>query len=394
MPPKISKAKAILSKFKGLAVNTLSPFQYRSPSPIPANQSTSEPVQAPIAIGERSVQSAPGATAGPTSTSPASGTFNDPGNTNTTMLQAFHPLSAMATGQSVLAPAAAQAPSQLASGVSPVPVIHSPAVNTARTTGNAVSLQAPAMHGNLSAVAPTVTSAVPHSRPALTTATVNAPGRSLPSSNVSSTPMPSSVSVSAANQVPVETNTVTSATPVPVTFVPAAATSKENDSWEMAKSALDTILNLLLQSSDAFPPLKSAIGGLVGVINLFKSAAANREDYSQLESELGNMVATLKHYGELNPKEPDGSVTHTLLHIQEEVTEIKKIQSHGRTRQFTEATRDKDDIIKRYRTIQSLVQQLQVSLPLFSANSSNIRMVDQHPVSKFGPHKGIETGIP
>ncbi|KAG6855397.1 hypothetical protein H0H87_003614 [Tephrocybe sp. NHM501043] len=268
------------------------------------------------------------------------------------MLQAFHPLSAMATGQ--------QTPSQLASGVSAVPVIPSPEVNTAGTTGNAATLQAPAMLGNT--VVPIVTSAVPRSRPALTPATLNAPTRSVPSSNVSSTPMPSSVSVSAANQVPVETNTAAGATPASVTFVPAAAASKENDSWEMAKSALDTTLNLLLQSSDAFPPLKSVISGLVGVINLFKSAAENREDYSQLESELGNLVATLKHYGQLNPKEPDGSVTHTLLHIQEEVTEIKKIQSHGRTRQLIEATKDKDDIIKRYRTIQSLIQQLQTNI--------------------------------
>ncbi|KAG6843143.1 hypothetical protein H0H87_007470, partial [Tephrocybe sp. NHM501043] len=340
MPPKKSKAKAILSKFKRLAVNTISPSQSRSPSSIPANQSTSEPVQAPIAIGELSVQSAPGATAGPTSTS-ASVAFNDPGHTNTTMLQAFHPLSAMATGPSVSS-AAAQTPSHLASGVSAVPVIPSPAVNTAGITGNTVTLQA------------TVTSAVPYSRPALTPATLNAPTRSVPSSDVSSTPMPSSVSLSTANQVPVETNTATGATPSPAT-----AASKENDSWEMAKNVLGTTLNLLWQSSDAFPPLKSAIGGLAGVINLFKSAAANREDYSQLESELGNMVATLKHYGQLNPKEPDGSVTHTLFHIQEEVTEIKKIQSHGRTRQFIEANKDKDDIIKRYRTIQSLVQQLQ-----------------------------------
>ncbi|KAG6840334.1 hypothetical protein H0H87_012235, partial [Tephrocybe sp. NHM501043] len=91
MAPKKSKVKALLSKVKGLAVNSLSPLQSRTPSPIPANQSTSGPVQAPIATGQLSVQSAPGATAGHTSVSPASVTFNDPNNAPA--LQPFHPLS-------------------------------------------------------------------------------------------------------------------------------------------------------------------------------------------------------------------------------------------------------------------------------------------------------------
>ncbi|KAG6844397.1 hypothetical protein H0H87_007209 [Tephrocybe sp. NHM501043] len=186
--------------------------------------------------------------------------------------------------------------------------------------------------------------------------------------------MPSSVSISAANQVPAGTITLTSVTPSPATSVPMSATH-ESDSWEVAKSVLDTTLNLLLQSSDAFGPLKSAIGGLVGVINLFKSAAANREDHSQLESELGDMVATLKQYGQLNPKEPGGSVARILLRIHEELTEVKKIQSHGRIRQFIEATKDKDDIIKRYRTIQTLIQQLQTDILFQSLDHT--KKVDQ-----------------
>ncbi|KAG6807429.1 hypothetical protein H0H87_001517, partial [Tephrocybe sp. NHM501043] len=154
-------------------------------------------------------------------------------------------------------------------------------------------------------------SAVVHSRAALTPATVNTPTPSVADASASSGPMPSSVSISAVNQDAAGTSTLTAINPSPATSAPASA-SKENDSWEVAKNVLDTTLNLLLQSSDAFGPLKSAIGGLVGVINLFKSAAANREDYSQLESELDDMVATLKQYGQLNPKEPGGSVARTL----------------------------------------------------------------------------------
>ncbi|KAG6839088.1 hypothetical protein H0H87_001663, partial [Tephrocybe sp. NHM501043] len=165
---------------------------------------------------------------------------------------------------------------------------------------------------NLSALAPTMASAIAHSHTTLIPATVNTPTPSMAGASASSGPIPSSVSASAANQDPVVTSTLTAINPSPATSAPTSAT-KENDSWEVAKNVLDTTLNLLLQSSDGFGPLKSVIGGLVGVINLFKSAAANHEDYSQLESELGSMIATLKQYGQLNLKEPGGSVAQTLL---------------------------------------------------------------------------------
>ncbi|KAG6852185.1 hypothetical protein H0H87_010661 [Tephrocybe sp. NHM501043] len=265
MPPKKSKVKALLNKVKALAVNTLSPLQSRSPSPIPPNQSTSGPVQAPIAIGRLSVQSTPGATAGHTSVSPASVTFNDPNNAPA--LQPFHPLSTVATGPSV-PPAATQTPSQLVSGMSAASVNPSPGVNAGGSTGNVVTLQAPAALGNnLSALAPTMASAVAHSHAALTP--VNTPTQSVDGGSASLVPRPSSLSVSAANQDPAGTSTVTGINPIPATSAPTSAT-KENDSWEVAKNVLDTTLNLLLQSADAFGPLKSAIGGLVGVINLFK----------------------------------------------------------------------------------------------------------------------------
>ncbi|KAG6829478.1 hypothetical protein H0H87_011326 [Tephrocybe sp. NHM501043] len=304
MLPKKSKAKAMLSKVKGLVTNTLLPLQSHLPLPIPANQSTSGPVQVPIAIGQLSVQSAPGASAGHTSVSPASVTFNDPNNAPT--LQPFHPLSTMTTGP-LVPPAATQTPLQLVSSMSAGSVNPSPGVNAGDTTGNIVLLQVPAvLRNNLSTWVPTMASAVVYSHTALTPATVNTPAPSVAGANASSGPMPSSVSVSAANQDPAGTSTVTHINPSPATS--ALSATKENDSWEVAKNVLDTTLNLLLQSSDGFGPLKSAIGGLVGVINLFKSTAANREDYSQLESELGDMVATLKQYGQLNPKEPGGSV--------------------------------------------------------------------------------------
>jgi len=47
--------------------------------------------------------------------------------------------------------------------------------------------------------------------------------------------------------------------------------------------------------------------------------------------------------------------------INEEVSQIKQIQDHGRIRQIFEAPQDQGDLIKRYRRIDSLFRQLYVS---------------------------------
>ncbi|KAG8795569.1 hypothetical protein FRC12_012666 [Ceratobasidium sp. 428] len=47
-------------------------------------------------------------------------------------------------------------------------------------------------------------------------------------------------------------------------------------------SGVKTLLGVLKKSSDAFGPLKSAVGGLSRCIEIFENAAAAREEYAQL----------------------------------------------------------------------------------------------------------------
>ncbi|KAG6826730.1 hypothetical protein H0H87_006573, partial [Tephrocybe sp. NHM501043] len=123
-------------------------------------------------------------------------------------------------------------------------------------------------------------------------------GTNLPSIGLSPTSTPSSVSTADTPQLPLAARTVTQS------LTAALPATTHRDAWEMAKNGLDATLRLLFNSTDAFPPLKSDIGGTVGLIDLFKNAAANREE---LKSELDAMVETLKQYGELKPIDPSDS---------------------------------------------------------------------------------------
>ena len=55
--------------------------------------------------------------------------------------------------------------------------------------------------------------------------------------------------------------------------------------------------------------------------------------------------------------------------IETEVTVIRRKQDHGKGRQLLESTQDQGDVIKRYRRIESLFRQLQVSRRLHIAEA-------------------------
>jgi len=56
--------------------------------------------------------------------------------------------------------------------------------------------------------------------------------------------------------------------------------------------------------------------------------------------------------------------------VDAEVAHINNQQAHGKARRIIEATQDTGDVIKRYRAIESLVRQLQVSnLPFITGEN-------------------------
>jgi hypothetical protein len=65
---------------------------------------------------------------------------------------------------------------------------------------------------------------------------------------------------------------------------PAAPTAanEHSEAWSVARSGLETVLRILEKSADAFPPLKSAVSGLVACLDVIQASYDCRfttEDY-------------------------------------------------------------------------------------------------------------------
>ena len=71
-----------------------------------------------------------------------------------------------------------------------------------------------------------------------------------------------------------------SAGPAPTAASPASPTpivaNKLSEAWAVARNGLETTLRLLERSADAFPPLKSAVGGLVGCLDIIQVRYCSR----------------------------------------------------------------------------------------------------------------------
>ncbi|KAF4612686.1 hypothetical protein D9613_011778 [Agrocybe pediades] len=120
-----------------------------------------------------------------------------------------------------------------------------------------------------------------------------------------------------------------------------------------------TALRLLEQNSDGFPPLKTAVGVLVTCLDLTQDVIGNREEYDKLAIELKDMATTLAPYAQkLVERGEGGSVALILKSINEELAQIKDKLERGKFRRAIEAREDQDDIIERYRKIDSLFRRL------------------------------------
>ncbi|KAG8690391.1 hypothetical protein FRC08_010544 [Ceratobasidium sp. 394] len=78
---------------------------------------------------------------------------------------------------------------------------------------------------------------------------------------------------------------------------PALALSAgERNVGNTSRTGFKTLLEVLRRSSDAFGPLKGAVGGLSQCIEIVEQEAKNREDYKKLTSELEDLLNNLASY--------------------------------------------------------------------------------------------------
>ncbi|KAF4615152.1 hypothetical protein D9613_003384 [Agrocybe pediades] len=123
--------------------------------------------------------------------------------------------------------------------------------------------------------------------------------------------------------------------------------------------AMQTALRLLEKNSDGFPPLKTAVGVLVTCLDLTQDVIGNREEYDKLVVDLKDMANSLAPYVEkLLERDDSGSVARIVQSIDEELDQIKDKLGRGKLKRAIEASEDKDDILKRYRKIDSLFRLL------------------------------------
>ncbi|KAB5589051.1 Vegetative incompatibility protein HET-E-1 [Ceratobasidium theobromae] len=145
-----------------------------------------------------------------------------------------------------------------------------------------------------------------------------------------------------------------------------AGSNKAKAAGHTAWTTLETTLRLLERSSDVFPPLKSAVAGLIGCLDIIQAAAGNDQDYADLASRFAGMANTLSRYmNELDPAEAnDDKITGIIQSIDTQVSHIAQKRGRGKGKRLLESKEDQDDVTKCYREIERLFQELQNDISL------------------------------
>ncbi|CAE6513127.1 unnamed protein product [Rhizoctonia solani] len=148
-------------------------------------------------------------------------------------------------------------------------------------------------------------------------------------------------------------------------------TFHDSEEWRprsLASAAWDRLISSLSafeSSAGLFPPLKSAVGELIGCLDAVEAAASNRTDYEELTSELQSMADMLNQYaGELDSEFSNGSIANIAQCIRLQVEGIQQQQQRGTVGRLLDATQDQEDVIKRYRQVERLFRQLQCDVTM------------------------------
>ncbi|KEP44908.1 putative vegetative incompatibility protein HET-E-1, partial [Rhizoctonia solani 123E] len=119
------------------------------------------------------------------------------------------------------------------------------------------------------------------------------------------------------------------------------------------------------KSAGGFPPLKSAVGAVIGCLDVVQAAASNRGDYEKLAEDFQSMADVLIPYiSELESEPSNGSIANIVQSIEQQVKEIKEMEKSGSGRRLLNATQDQEDVVDRYRHIERLFRQLQCDLTM------------------------------
>ncbi|CAE6458715.1 unnamed protein product [Rhizoctonia solani] len=130
-------------------------------------------------------------------------------------------------------------------------------------------------------------------------------------------------------------------------------------------SRLIRSLRSLESNMELFPPLKSAIGIVIDCLDIVQVPASNRKEYEQLAEELGSIVNILDRYAsELDSETSNGSIANIAQCIEDQLTSVKEKKDRGTLELLRDDKNNQEDVIMRYRQIESLFRQLQCDVTM------------------------------
>ncbi|KAB5587568.1 NACHT domain containing protein [Ceratobasidium theobromae] len=157
-----------------------------------------------------------------------------------------------------------------------------------------------------------------------------------------------------------------------------SSSSPTTRSQEKARGAIWTGLQITLEglrkAAGIFPPLESAVGSLISVLDLLEAASEDRPEYEAIASELKTMGESLtRHITGSNSARMSDCIANVALGIEQQVKMIGKKRDRGVGSRLMGAMTDGDDVVTHYRKVESLFRQLQTD-----ANLSTWSIANEH----------------
>ncbi|KAF8704283.1 WD domain, G-beta repeat, partial [Rhizoctonia solani] len=138
-------------------------------------------------------------------------------------------------------------------------------------------------------------------------------------------------------------------------------------------SGLKKLSSLLDSSTEAFGPLKSAIGGLKWCIDLYESTIRANSEYNELRVKLDSLLGDLSKFVDrpINPTMMS-NVIYLSKRIQTELALVLQKQERGLIRRHAETLGDPDEVVRIYRRINTHLERF-----MFNANLSIWETIEQ-----------------
>ncbi|GAB1521040.1 hypothetical protein RhiTH_004131 [Rhizoctonia solani] len=189
----------------------------------------------------------------------------------------------------------------------------------------------------------------------------------------------------------------------PAQLIPPAATSTEDGSQVVgsdpsvsvdstiekpsgAWNAIRALLTTLESSTDAFGPLKSAISGLKGLMDIYENACKQRKEYNELGIRLKEILQDLADHIE----RPAGLImTKSVKRIQDEIMEeakrVANKQANKTGRRLIDAMEESDGIMECYRRIDGHLRRITLNASMGALEAIKEHTLESR-MNRMSPH--------